>query len=81
LKLTQDELIDLTDMMSHDGMKALYKCLHTLVQGEESRVLHYDLNTLPEDGLIRLKLRTEGAAKLLRDLEASLKALKAKQKV
>lgn len=83
MKITQDEFLSLIEMMSNhpDGMKTLFKHLQGLVRSEESRVLNYDLNTQPEDGLIRLKLRTEGAAKLLRDMETSLKALKAKQKV
>ncbi len=79
MKLSQEEQENLVDMMSHDGMKALLRLMGQLVQSENDRVLKYSLDTQPEAGLIRLKLRTEGAAKLLSDLETKLKALRAKQ--
>jgi hypothetical protein len=80
VKLSQEEMENLQDMMSHDGMKALRRVLAELVRSEEARVLSWNLDTSPEGGLVRLKLRAEGAAKLVRDLDEVLGKLKARQK-
>lgn len=78
MKLSTEDKEDLQDLMQHAGYKPLVRAMEHLVRDQQDAVL----KCLSDDerNLVRLKCRSEGAAKLLGDLQRYLDNLRAPQK-
>lgn len=74
MKLTDEERMDLEEMLSSDGMKALWKVAEECCERIEREVLQCTLEDSPASAhkLMLTKARAEGAARLLLALRRSL---------
>lgn len=77
--LSAEERDDLRDIEGSMGMEALRKLMAAHLGCMAKDVLTCDLTANTEKDLMFRKLRHEGAAKLVRDMETSLASLKAKK--
>jgi len=61
--LTQEEKVDLSDLIHHGGFKPLKKLLKSFVVDRENSLIRYDLFN-GVDKLVELKSELEGAKKV-----------------
>ena len=75
---TDEEKIDLLDIMSHDGLKPLIAEMDAAAAAMEQAVVKYELGDI--EHLRNLKLRAEGARALVTGFVTRLNNLKAKSR-
>jgi hypothetical protein len=77
MKLTVEEKELLSELVEHPGIKALFKDMEGVMQAMAGDLVKYNCNSdTAERELLRMKFRSEGAAKLLDTVKRRLESLK-----